>query len=125
MRSVLLLPVLLLSLTLSCKPPPGAPPGTGVPGLLNCAAEAVKAKWPAVLPAVNRCLAAAATSEWFDCLLGLIEPTAGVTEEIIACTVQSSGRSYADAGARGDVLSAKASARATEYIKQRGYRFAP
>ena len=122
MKRICVVPLLLV--VLSCKPQPGSPP-VGVPGVINCGVDAVKAKWPQVLPAVNKCLTAIADGDWFDCLLGLVVPAAGVTEEVVACTVESSGRSYADAGSHGDKLSATASARATEFIKQRGYRFSP
>jgi hypothetical protein len=111
----------VLLLCLSCKPQPGVPP-VGVPGVINCAVDEVKAKWPEVLPKVNRCLTDVATGNWFDCLVGLVGP---VSETVVACVVDSSGQSYADAGSHGDKLSAMASARATEFIKQRGYRFAP
>ncbi len=113
----------LLFLLLSCKPAPGGP---GVPGVIDCTLDNVKKTWPQVLPAVNKCLTAIVDSgSWFDCLMGIIGSAPTITEDVVACTVASSGRSYADAGSRGDKLSATASARATEFIKQRGYRFAP
>lgn len=85
----------------------------------------MKETWPRILPAVNKCLAAAADGSWFNCLLGIIDPAAGITEDVLACTVRSSEQSYASAGAHGDQLSARAAARAEEFIEKRGYRFAP
>lgn len=122
MRRIFVVPVLLL--VLSCKPQPGSPP-LGVPGVIDCGVDAVKQNWPRVLPAVNKCLAAVADGDWFSCLMAVIGSAPGVTESVVACSVDSSGKSYADAGAHGDKLSATASARATEFVKQRGYRFAP
>lgn len=116
--------VLLLVLAGCPKPTPGEPQK---PGIIQCASEAVQKKWPQVLPAVNRCLASAADADWVGCLVGLIEPAAGITESVIACTVRSSGARYADAAKSNDAdkMSVRAASRAQAFLADRGYRFAP
>lgn len=109
-----LLPLLVLLLAACPRPLPGEPTK---PGLVQCGTEAIQSNWPRVLPAVNRCLAAAADSAWLNCLLGLIDPAAGITEDLIRCVTADSAKSFADAAAhnRSDVVSARAATRAQEF----------
>lgn len=103
------------------KPTPQTHPG----GILECSSDAVKAHWPDALPAVNRCLAAAADSAWFDCLVGLISPVAGITEEVIGCVVRGTGDRYRQAASANprDAVSAVAASRAAEFLNHQGYTF--
>jgi hypothetical protein len=113
---------LLAMLFAGCPKPTPAP---GEPGVLDCASQAVRDHWPQVLPEVNKCLAAASDGDWMGCLTGLIVPAAGITEEVVACLVHSSGASYADAAAHNphDGISVRAAQRAATFIAQRGYQF--
>jgi len=122
-----LLPLLPLLLLLACKPAPVGPPGTGSPGIIDCTSQAVQKQWPRVLPAVNQCLVMAAEANWVGCLIGLIDPVAGVTESTIACLTSTSGARFRDAAEHNpnDGASARAAARAEEFVAKRGYRFAP
>lgn len=103
------------------KPTPGTHPG----GVLECSSEAVKAHWPEALPAVNRCLAATPDSAWWNCLVGLINPVVGITEEVVACVVRGTGDRYRQASAANprDEISAVAASRAAEFLTRQGYRF--
>jgi hypothetical protein len=104
---------------------PKPTPGTTHPGVLECSSEVVRAHWPEALPAVNRCLAAAADSAWFDCLVGLINPIAGLTEDVIGCVVRGTGDRYRQASAANpnDEISSTAASRAAEFLTRQGYKF--
>lgn len=118
MRKLLLLVLLLAACP---RPQPGDPPK---PGLVQCGGEAVQNNWPRVLPAVNRCLASMADSAWLGCLLGLIDPVAGITSDVIRCVTADSGKKFGDAALhnRSDAISERAAARAQEF--NRGWSFA-
>ncbi len=105
-------------------PVPDPGPG-GSPGIFTCTKDAIRDHGLVLLPAVNDCLAA--PSGWEACLLGLIKPLAGITEEVVACAVQGAGRHAAAAAEAnaGDQLSAIEADRARAFIKSRGYVFSP
>lgn len=104
---------------------PKPPPDGGHVGVLECTSDAVKAHWPEALPAVNKCLAAASDGTWFNCLLGLISPAAGITEDVIGCVVRGSAQRYAESAAHNpdDTVSVRAAKRAETFIATRGYKF--
>jgi hypothetical protein len=104
-----------------CPKPIGEP---GHPGIVDCTVQAVRDHGLALIPRVNDCLVASAS--WEACLISLIAPAAGITEDVLACVVQSSGRSAAasvEANPK-DSLSAIAAERARNFVRTRGYVFA-
>lgn len=106
--------------------PAGCPkptPGPGSPGIVVCTTEAVRANGLSLIPKVNDCLVA--PSSWEACLISLIDPVANITEDVLACVVQSQGRQAAAAAEANtkDELSAITAERARAFIKSRGYVF--
>ncbi len=102
---------------------PGEPPAS--PGIFTCTVAAVRDHALVLLPAVNDCLTAPAA--WEACLLSLIKPAEGITEEVLACAVQGAGRhaaAAADANSK-DQLSSIEAERARAFIKSHGYVFSP
>lgn len=101
------------------------PPPTSPGGIIDCTTAAVRGHAIEIIPRVNDCLAA--PSSWEACLLSLIVPALGITEDVVACTVQARGRSFATAAEANtrDSLSAIAAERARQFVKSRGYVFGP
>lgn len=103
----------------SCKLPP---PGTVTRKIIDCAVETGKQQAIGLIAPVNTCLTGGSTTE---CLLGLINPVAGVTEELIACVVRSQGAEFNAAAAINvsDTRSWRAAENARVFISKRGYEF--
>lgn len=91
----------------------------GCPGgpkrLIECSGEAIATNAAKVQSAVVACLSGGGTTA---CLLGLINPAAGITEDVIACLVRAEASKLAvepeDVGR---------SERARSFLRERGYRF--
>lgn len=120
--------IALINLIAGCKHPTGAGPDSGGglgPRIVSCASQEVQQSWPKILPSVNGCLVLLVAAQVTPCLLGLVKPAIGITEDVIACVVRGSGDRYADAATanRDDQVSARAAANAFEFIRQRGYQF--
>jgi hypothetical protein len=105
---------------MSCR----LPPPTSVTGrVIRCGSEAVKQNWPRVLPAVNTCLAEALAPA--GCLLALVDPAIGVTEDVIACLVRDRGEAFRAAATANpaDDRSRGAAAAGRLFLADRGYVF--
>lgn len=105
-----------------CPVPPGEPGGGNK--LVDCSIQGVRENALQAIPRVNDCLVG---QDWTACLLGLIKPAIGITEDVIACVVQSSGASYSHAAQANasDVVSTRGAAHASQFLKDRGYTFKP
>jgi hypothetical protein len=103
-----------------CKVPP---PNTVGGRVVSCTTQAVRDNWPAAIGPVNSCLVSASASA---CLLALIRPLAGITEDVVACLVRDQGSEFAHAAQAnpGDTRSATAAANARNYLAEQGYTFA-
>jgi len=91
--------------------------------LIDCTAQAVRSRAIPLIPKVNDCLVQ--PSEWQKCLIGLIDPVAGITEDALACTVQHNHGTAAAASSANpsDSLSRTRAERSQSFIKDRGYTF--
>jgi hypothetical protein len=105
-----------------CRTPPPGTPGTGQ-RIVNCATQAVADTWPEFLPQVNGCLAHDTGA--MGCLLSLIQPAVGATEDLIACLVRNQGAAYAHAAQAnpGDAVSVRAAAAARQWLIERNVVF--
>jgi hypothetical protein len=75
-----ILAVLLgLSAVAGCPQPM---PGPGHPGIIDCSAQAVRDYGIPLIPKVSDCLQQPSFS---TCLISLINPAVGITEDIVAC----------------------------------------
>ena len=111
----------LITALSGCRVPP---PDSFVGKLINCSSRSVQENWPTLLGPVNTCLTGAAAGAT-PCLLGLIKPTAGFTEDVVACLVNYQGQQFAASAQAnsGDIRSARAALNAREFIKARDYKF--
>ncbi len=75
----------------SCRLPP---PGTTGRKLIDCSVDAVKRQAIGLIAPVNTCLTG---GDARACLLGLINPAAGVTLDVIACVTRREGAEFAAA----------------------------
>ena len=110
-----------ISLTcFGCRLPP---PGTTGRKVIDCSAEAIQQQWPGAIGPVNTCLTGGGS---YACLLGLIRPAAGITEDLIACLVRNQGSEFAAAAAINfdDVRSARAAESARAFLGKRHYEIA-
>jgi hypothetical protein len=112
--------LLLASLFLLGCPHP-VPSGVS-PGLIDCSLQAVRDYGIPLIPKVNSCITG---QDWQSCLIGLVSPVANITEDVLACVVQSSGKSYAASAAANpkDAISADGAARAKQFVTERNYKF--
>jgi hypothetical protein len=124
MRIIHAIAVMFLAGALAGCPQPM--PGPGSPGpspLIDCSIASVRDHALVLIPRVNDCLTN--RGDWKGCLIGLINPGAGIVEDVLACATKSSGTTFAssaDANAR-DTVSAEGAARAEAFMKERGYQF--
>lgn len=117
MKAILILSALLL---LGCP----RPSGSGAPGEIDCHGEVVRSSAARILPAVNRCLLSLFDQDWRACLRGLIQPAAGVGEDVLACALRAPADETTTAGARAaSATDVRRQARAQEFIRERGYRY--
>jgi hypothetical protein len=110
-----------------CPPPvPGgpdasdaAPPPTS---WIDCTKEAVRERAISLIAPVNDCLV---SMSWEGCLLALINPVIGVTEDVLACVIRARQVGFAESAAANpkDTISVDGAKHATEFIKKRGYSF--
>ena len=118
------LPIVALLVTLLASA--GCPGGCQVPTggqAIQCGSEAIEKNWHKALPKVNACLTMA--TGWEGCLIGLIEPAVGITEDVIACLVKDQGAKFADTASANpsDATSKDGAAHAAEFLQKRGYKF--
>lgn len=104
----------------------GCPGGCKVPTkqqVIACGSTAMQQNWPSVLPQVNGCLTS--PGDWEGCLIGLINPAIGVTEDLVACLVKDQGVKFSDSAKVNvnDTTSVMAAQRADAFITKRGYKF--
>lgn len=106
----------------SCRLPP---PDSGVGRVIDCGSEAVQKRWPAVLAPLNSCLTGAAAGV-SGCLLGLINPAAGVTYDVIVCLTRQQGSTFAHAAQANpkDRVSAQAAENARRFLDEQKVVFA-
>ena len=97
-----------------CKTPPT------LAKILDCTGPAIQQYGIPLIPKVNNCLTGGLN--WTICLIGLISPAAGITEEIIACVVRDQGGKFAQTA--DDALENKGACRADNFITERKYEFA-
>jgi hypothetical protein len=120
----LALALLLLVTACRCRmPSPESPAGR----LIQCSTEAVAQNWHKALPGVNTCLGRDDAPPAIDtCLLGLIAPAVGVTEDVLACVLRRQGERFAASASTNpdDQFSARAAGNAQGFMARRGYRFA-
>lgn len=116
-----LLTLVLTSATGCRVPPPDSTAGKWI----RCSGAAIEQNWHQALPAVNGCLTGI-DDGWRDCLVGLINPAVGITEDVIACVTRDQGTKFADSAlANGqDVRSLRAAERASAWLGERRYVFA-
>ena len=100
-------------------PPPTTPAGRAI----RCGSDAVAKNWPRVLPAVNTCLAESLAVT--GCLLALVDPVLGITEDVIACVTRDRAVAFADSAAANpdDTRSRAAAAAGKIFLRDRGYVF--
>lgn len=96
----------------SCKPKPGEP------GIFDCASQAVRDHAISILPKVNDCLTGGSVTM---CLISLISPVAGITEDVLSCVVRSAGSRFAMNA--DDDFERQASSNATAFLCEREAQF--
>lgn len=117
-KLLLVIPFLLAT---SC---PGCPdPSPTQQKWIDCASDAVKKNGIPLIPKVNDCLTGLSIT---SCLISLLSPAAGITEDVLACVVQSSAMSFAESA--DDPLECGAAEAADQFIqeeilKKRGWQF--
>ncbi len=96
----------------SCRLPP---PGTTGRKLIDCATDAVKQNGIGLIAPVNTCLTGGDVQ---SCLLGLINPAAGITYDVLACVVRREGAEFAAAEAinANDTRSRRGATSARQWI---------
>jgi hypothetical protein len=101
-----------LALPVACRLPP---PTSTLGKVIRCSTEAVEKNGPALVAPVNTCLTN--DGDATACLLGLVRPAAGITQEVIACVVRHQEKVFAEsaAGNEADVRSWRAAERAREF----------
>ena len=121
-RAIGLLAALFLMVSTAGCPKPIPPTSKWI----ECGGEAMRTHGIPLIPKVNDCLTGAAGS-WQQCLVSLISPAAGITEDVLACVLQEQEQTFAaQASANPEDNSATTAAtRAAEFIKERGYQFGP
>lgn len=101
-------------------------PDTTVGKLVHCGTAAVQENWPRILPSVNSCLTDQTERSYEPCLISLINPVAGITEDVLACVLRDQGGKFAASAETnpGDTRSMRASVRAQAFINRYRYQFA-
>lgn len=99
------------------------PPDSTASKIIRCGTQAVKDNFFQALPSVNGCLA---SPGYESCLFGLINPVAGITEDVVACVLRDQGQKFAAAAAANptDTHSAQAATRARTFMNQNRYVYA-
>lgn len=102
----------------TCPPPPDENPG-----VIDCTIDAVRKHGPGLVPEVNACLTRTIGVQ--DCLIGLLDNAADITQTVLACVVRAAQSEYAASAAANpeDGISARAAANATAFIEEQGYQF--
>jgi hypothetical protein len=98
---------------------PGCPTPPTVTGVLNCTGPAVQQYGIPLIPKVNNCLTG--TVDWMGCLISLLSPAAGITEEVLACVTRDQGGKFAQTA--DDPLESQAACRADAFITEKKYEF--
>lgn len=96
----------------SCETKPGEP------GIFDCASQAVQDHAISILPNVNDCLTGGSVTM---CLISLISPVAGITQDVLSCVVRSAGSRFAMNA--DDDFERQASSNATAFLCERGAQF--
>jgi hypothetical protein len=120
MRKVLgsaaaLLTALVLLALPGCQPKPRTD-GLGPPGIVRCGSEAVGKHAIDALPGINQCLAG--EGDVMACILGLVQPAAGILVDTVLCVTSHEGAA-ARAAATGnpfDERDRRRAARAEEFL---------
>lgn len=105
---------LMMVFTLAGAGCPGCPPpnpDTTLGKIINCAGLSGTQAIP-LIPKVNDCLTRAV--DWKTCLISLLNPTANITTDILACVVRDQGMKFAEGA--DDELEASAACAADEFI---------
>jgi hypothetical protein len=121
MRNLTLL--LVAALTLTACPHTG--PGPSIPSaIIKCAKDEIQNKGVTLIPKVNDALQ---RDDWSDRLLALIDASAGVTADVLACVVRSVLGDYLAASQANpsDAISKRSADRAQTFIDAQKYTFAP
>ena len=109
----------LLALTISISGcPSSCETKPGEPGIFDCASQAVQDHAISILPNVNDCLTGGSVTM---CLIGLISPVAGITQDVLACVVRSAGSRFAMNA--DDDFEREASSNATAFLCEREAQF--
>lgn len=106
--------------------PAGCPnPPPVVQKVAHCSVDAVKDHGFQLLPLVNGCLQG--DENITDCLLSLVKPAVGITEDVIACVVHDQANDYAAAASENpsDKISARACDRGQQFLTERGWTVQP
>ena len=111
--------VALILLSVTAVGCPSCPePKPGEPGIFDCASQAVQDHAISILPKVNDCLTGGSVTM---CLISLISPVAGITEDVLSCVVRSAGSRFAMNA--DDDFERQASSNATAFLCERGAQF--
>lgn len=98
---------------------PGCPTPPTTQGVLNCLGPSVQQYGIPLIPKVNNCLTG--TVDWMGCLISLLSPAAGITEEVLACVTRDQGGKFAQTA--DDPLESQAACRADAFITEKKYEF--
>jgi hypothetical protein len=92
---------------------------------IECGGKAIRAHGLPLIPKVNDCLTSG--DGWQVCLISLISPAVGITEDVLACVLRQQNNQFAAQAAANpsDDAAAIAAARAAQFIKDRRYTFGP
>lgn len=105
---------------------PGCPnPTTTQQKWIDCSAAAVRTHGIPAIPAVNECLTQ--SMGWEACLIGLIQPAAGITKDVLACVLLQRAENFGAMAAQNpeDEVSRTAAERARAFIEKQDYKFSP
>lgn len=106
----------------ACPSCPG--PVTNPKAWTDCSAKTVKEHTLSLVAPVNDCLV---QLNYASCLVALINPAIGITEDTLACVVNYRQNAFAAnvAANPADTVSATAAQNAAAFIRDRGYKFSP
>ena len=118
-RKILNALALVLVLGIAGSACPSCPTTPDVMGVINCTGPAVQEYGIPLIPKVNNCLTG--TVDWKQCLISLLSPAAGITEEVLACVTRDQGGKFAQTA--DDPLESQAACRADAFITDKKYEF--
>lgn len=118
-RRILNALALVLVLGVAGSACPSCPTTPDVMGVINCTGPAVQEYGIPLIPKVNNCLTG--TVDWKQCLISLLSPAAGITEEVLACVTRDQGGKFAQTA--DDPLESQAACRADAFITDKKYEF--